>query len=35
MEEQDTQSFPWAWVIVGVIVAAIVGLIVHFVILIN
>ena len=33
MEEQDTQSFPWAWVIVGVIVAAIVGLIVHFVIL--
>ena len=33
MEEQDTHSFPWAWVIVGVIVAAIVGLIVHFVIL--
>jgi len=33
MEEQATQSFPWAWAIVGVIVAVGVALIVHLVLL--
>jgi hypothetical protein len=32
MEEQGTQSLPWGWVVVGIIVAAVIGGIVGFII---